>query len=209
MNFPIFAIVIIFVIWLSYEIFKHRRLEEKVADDFWKKEALANSTRKKSLDQLHYIHIPIDTLPIYTMSDNFSIQECIGTIKTLSDKKIVNLTGISNTDLKLEYGAANITVLSEYDHNFTLLVRTLYTWGKMLYESNYMEEAKQVLEFGISCRTDISSHYKILANIYIKEYHPEKIDDLIAVAQSLNSAMKNSILAALNDAKNINDILPT
>ena len=45
-------------------------------------------------------------------------------ILTLKDLPIVNFTGISNTELKLRYGAPNIDLLTQYDQNYTLLVRT-------------------------------------------------------------------------------------
>ena len=35
-------------------------------------------------------------------------------------------------DLKLEYGTANINDLSQYDQNYTLLVRTLQKWAEAL-----------------------------------------------------------------------------
>ena len=41
------------------------------------------------------------------------LAECLSELQDLSDAKIVNLTGYTNTDLKLKYGTANITILSD------------------------------------------------------------------------------------------------
>ena len=84
-------------------------------DDFWEKELAANRTKRKPLDDLNYIQIPLDTFPMSVLSDNPVILECHEILTELSTEKIVNLTGISNTDLKLQYGAPNIKILSAYD----------------------------------------------------------------------------------------------
>ena len=38
-----------------------------------------------------------------------------GLIEALKEKKILNLSGFTNTDLKLEYGVGNLTDLTDYD----------------------------------------------------------------------------------------------
>ena len=64
MKMPFFASFIIFLIWLSYEISKSRRIGEKAQDAYWERENAANNTRRKSLDNLRYIVIPFDSLPM-------------------------------------------------------------------------------------------------------------------------------------------------
>ena len=200
MKFPFFASFIVFCVWLGYELHKHRNIEKKSTDAFWEKERMANSTRRKSLDGLCYITIPPDILSMRFQTDDTVIEECIDTLNELSKEPIVNLTGISNTDLKLQYGAPNISLLTAYDQRYTILARTLQNLGKALYADNYREEAKTVLEFAISTRTDISSTYKLLTTIYKEQKTPEKIASLIPVAESLNSSLKNSIIRMLEES---------
>jgi len=54
-------LVLIFIIWLRYELKKSTHNE----DAFWETEAKANKTRKKPLDSLYYITIPTDSLPFF------------------------------------------------------------------------------------------------------------------------------------------------
>lgn len=197
MRFPFFASFIVFCIWLGYEIHKHRNMDAKASEEFWAKEAAANNTRRKSLDNLDYIRIPFDDLPMNILPDHSVIKECQDTLKGLSSEPVVNLTGISNTDLKLQYGAPNIELLSQYDQRYTLLARTLQTWAKALYEEGYPDDAESVLEFAIQTRTDISSSYKLLASIYQSKGQSDKIRALIPVAEELNSPLKNSIVKTL------------
>jgi len=165
-------------------------------EQFWEKETESNHVRKKDISNLDYIKIPMDTLPI-TETTDATLLSIHKTITDLSKKSILNLTGLSNTELKLRYGVANLTFLSECDANFTLLARTLYKWGSYLYQKGNIEDALKVLEFGITCKTDVGKHYHLLATIYKNMNNSNKITQLIEVAQSLSSLSKDSILKDL------------
>ncbi|MDD3205078.1 MAG: hypothetical protein PHS74_04985 [Lachnospiraceae bacterium] len=199
MKLPFFASFIVFVVWLTYELKKHQRINQKAKDSFWEIEAKANSTRRKSLEKLSYITIPFEHLPMDLLTEDTTIQDIHKTLDTLKTKQIVNLTGFTNTQLKLEYGAPNINLLTEYDQNYTSLARTLQTWADYLYKKEYIAEAKTVLEFAVSTKTDVSKTYKLLADIYFTEGNFQKIEELITVASTLNSAMKNSIVRTLKE----------
>lgn len=199
MKFPVFASFIIFCVWLGYELHKRRNLDEKSNESFWEREAAANRTRRKSLDGLNYIQIPFETLPMDILPQDPVIAECHETLHTLSENPIVNFTGISNTDLKLQYGAPNIDLLSRYDQSYTVLVRTLQKWGESLYQNGYTEAACQVLEFAVSTRTDVSATYRLLSAIYLENHQAGKISELIPVAESLNSSLSGYIAGMLKE----------
>lgn len=199
MKFPFFASFIVFCIWLGYELHKQRNKEAKMDQNFWEKESEANNTRRKSLDHLDYIKIPFESLPMDTLADDPVISECHETLKSLSDSPIVNFTGISNTDLKLMYGAPNIDLLTRYDQNYTILVRTLQKMAQVLYDRGYLNEACLVLEFAVSTHTDVSASYKLLASIYQQNRQSEKIAGLIPIAESLNTSLSGRIVAMLKE----------
>ena len=179
-----------------------RKTEER-EEAFWEREQRSNEVRKKSLDSLEYIHIPIDLLPFGTAEEDEYLQECENEVLALKDEKIVNLTGIPNTDLKLEYGTANITVLSQYDQNYTVLVCALQKWGQALYDRGRYEDAAKVLEFAARTRSDITATYRTLADLYrtklgLNESEiQKKIDGLIPIAKNLNALSRNTILKIL------------
>ena len=175
MKFPFFASFIVFCIWLGYEIHKHKNMEARQEQEFWDREAAANSTRRKPLDDLDYIQIPFDSLPMGILADDPVMAEYHETLRILAESPIVNFTGISNTDLKLMYGAPNIDLLSRYDQSYTTLVRTLQSWGDRLYESGYVDEACRVLEFAVETRTD--SHRRRAEHQPFRKYciHAERL----------------------------------
>ena len=189
--------LIVFCGLIAYENKKHIRMENKFKQDFWEREEKANNVRKKPLDNLPYITLPFEKLPMDTLQEDETVSECHRQLSALSSQKIVNLTGYTNTDLKLEYGTANITLLSEYDQNYTLLVRTLQEWAEALYKQNFTSEALQVLEFAVSTGTDVSHSYYLLADLYDAMGIPEKKASLILAAGELRTSIKNTIVRTL------------
>ena len=200
MNLVFLASFILFILILSMILSKKSKESKKAEALFWERERMADSVRRKPLDNLDYIKIPLDNLPLNVMEENPAVRECVDTLKTLSTQPIVNLTGYSNTDLKLEYGTANITVLSDYDENYTVLVRTLQKWADLLWDSGFTSQAASIMEFAISTKTDISHTYYRLAKYYSENGQRDKISFLIETAQSLHSANSKAIVRTLQES---------
>ncbi len=207
MRMPIFTSFILIVLLTQFAIRRSNHREQSKEEDFWNKELEANSTRRKSLDGLNYIKIPANKLPWGSLPEDDEVIFCEKTITNLMEQKIVNLTGFTNPELKLEYAAPNTTELTAYDQNYTTLVTNLQTWGQHLYNAALYEEALMVLEFAASTRTDVSATYKLLCDMYqtklglSKEMMDKKIEALIPIAESLKSLSRDSILNYLNSFK--------
>ena len=208
MKFPFLASFILLCIVMNLLMRRTSRKAEEKEASFWEKELEANNVRKKSLENLEYIHIPFDLLPFGTAGDDPSLQSAEDELTALKDEKIVNLTGISNTDLKLEYGTANITPLSQYDQNYTALVCSLQKWGQALYDLGRFEDAAKVLEFAVKTRSDITATYRVLIDLYKtklglnEDEIKKKLDALIPIAKNLNSLSRQTILKMLPQEEN-------
>lgn len=176
---------------------KQTRHQNNAEDSFLEKEQKANLTRRKDISGLPYITIPLDKFPI-GICENDSIQEYESTLQTLSDKKILNLGVKTNTELKLEYGLANLNILTEYEQNFNTLCQTLLSYAAALIQEEQNAAAQTVLEYGIEIGSDMSQNFLLLADLYRTNGTPERIRELIEKADQLDSLMKNSILDKLN-----------
>ena len=199
MKMPVLTSVVIFVILLFWFIKRSAKKSRDEIEAFVNRENKANSTRKQPIDGLPYIKIPEELFSI-KYSDSAKMQEVMRSLNFLKDKKILNLTGISNTDLKLQYGAANLPELSECDERYTLLVRSLQSFAECLSENGSEQEAIRILEFSISTGSDILGSYTLLAGLYEKAGTPEKINTLKEKAVSLNSLTAPSIMRMLEKA---------
>ena len=200
MNFVINASALIFAAMVFLYVFMSKKKEGSAEEDFWAREQAANNTRRKSLDDLDYIRLPIDEFPMTLLQDVPKAEDYKQIIRSLNELPIVNFTGITNTELKLRYGAPNINLLISYDQNYTLLVRTLQQWAQTLYDAGHMDEARQMLEFSVSTGTDVSATYRLLCQIYKEQGTPEKIGSLYPIAEVLNSAMQKTIVRILQEA---------
>ncbi len=189
---------VIFGLWLCYELKKDKRHTDQNNAEFWAREAAANNTRRVNPDTLPYIQVPLENFPLGKYDDEDLRQQEL-TLQELSQKKILNLTGMTSTQLKETYGPANLPLLDECDMNFTELAKTVYRYGLRLHELGKEDDAVTVLEYGISILTDISGNYKLLASLYFSRGENEKISALKTSGEKLNSLMKASILASLEE----------
>ena len=130
-----------------------------IRDDFFEKERRSNAVRKKDISKLDYISIPLDKIPVQLES---SIEN---TIYALAEKPMLNFVGISNTDLKLQYGTANLDILTEYENNFLEFVALLPDYATELVEAGQKESAIMLLEFAVSVNADSRKIDNLLASL--------------------------------------------
>ena len=169
---------------------------------FRERERRANNTLKQPLDDLPFVKVPLEDIPMPEPAVNERCASLISEIKRLAELKIVNLTGISNTDLKLTYGAPNLPILTEYDQNFTSLTKNIFDLGCEYKNAGFEDEAIATLNAGIKVGTDISGNYTILAEIYAEKGQYVEIQRLINCADNIRSLTKNS---TINKLQNILD----
>lgn len=196
--YPIFTVFVIFALFTFVFMNRTSNNFSKEKEAFLEKEREANSVRKMPITDLDYISVDLSKLPNIETEDEY-INERLHTLQVLSeeDTKIVNLSQYTNTELKMKYGVANLTLLTEYDQNFTNLCRCLYELGKRFYELGDLEAAKSYLEYGIACGTDLKLHYTLLADIYEQNIQYKDIVALIKKAETINSALKSSLIRDL------------
>ncbi|MDE6913170.1 MAG: hypothetical protein K2P35_05690 [Lachnospiraceae bacterium] len=199
MNFLIITSFLAFSIVFFFARKRAGRIEAAREQEFWDREKRANFTRRKSLDGLNYITIPEELLNMEPSATTEKLNACIRDLNDLSEYQIVNLTGYTNTDLKLEYGTANITILSDFDLHYTNLVTLLQKLAELLHESGEDTLAIATLEFAVSTGTDVSKSYYLLADLYQEAGTPEKIADLIDQARNINTMVRDTIVQRLTE----------
>lgn len=196
MIFPFFASFIVFCLFVTFTVKKQTADHEKKEADFWEAEQKANLARRKPLDNLHFIHIPFEKLPVPEISsensDDFS--KAYDTLKTLDEAGIVDLSSKSNTELKMEYGVANLDTLIQYDQNFSDTLIGLDLIAHILYQDGFPSEACEYLEYAVSLRSDISTTYELLVSIYRSQHMERKIENLLPLVSELKSLQKDKII---------------
>ncbi len=196
---PLFTTIVI----IAGFIFVFMKItSEKPGDgirSFREKERRADSTLKQPLDNLPFIQVPLDSIPSPEPAVNEKCAALLNELNTLAGKKIVNLTGISNTDLKLTYGAPNLPILTEYDQNFTSLCMNLHELGCEYKLTGHEDEAIATFNAAISVGTDISGTYTTLAEMYAEKGLYVEIQRLINCADNIRSLTRTSTIKKLQN----------
>ena len=205
MFMPVLASCFILVIAIAVAGKKGENSIKEKLEKFQERERAANEVRRQPIDDLEYLVIPEKFFGYPSDENSHDASEARRILENLRSEKIVNLTGISNTDLKLRYGAANLPDLMRFDQNYTSLVRALQMYASYLSEAGHENEAVALLEYAIGSRSDVSASYKLLGELYVKSGQKAKLEALIENAQELDSPMKGSIVKKLEELKSSQD----
>ena len=166
---------------------------------FRERELRADSTLKQPLDNLPFIQVPLDSIPSPEPAINEKCAALLAELNALAGKKIVNLTGISNTDLKLTYGAPNLPILTEYDQNFTSLCMDLHELGCEYKLTGHEDEAITTFNVAVNVGTDISGTDTTLAEMYAEKGLYVEIQRLINCADNIRSLTRTSTIKKLQN----------
>lgn len=185
---PFLTIFIVFCILLTYHIKKNDGAQQQMMDNFLEKERKSNTVRKKDLSTLDYVHLPLEKISVqlHTTTEE--------QLFALAELPMVNLGGISNTDLKLTYGTANLDILSQYDIHFTDMIALLPVYAKELQDAGQEQTALELLEFAITCNADSRKIYQMLTDIYKENGNSEKLHWLKEKAEHITSDMTKQVV---------------
>lgn len=201
---PVFFICfIVFIIWFRVKMRKSNSSVSEESDAFWARENQANFARTRDISSLDYLTVAEGELP-FSDSDALTDEreaELEKLVRETSVRKMLNLSAYTNTDLKEQYGVANLEELSNCDQNFLLFIRSLANWGTYLYEKEDYARSKQIMEYSRTVGSDISSVYTTLGNIYAREGNMDKVDELIAEVEQSEFSLKASMIKQLKLCK--------
>lgn len=192
----IFICFIVFILWFRVKSKQADKISDNPKEEFLKREHEANFTRKKDISGLDYLVVPENALPFSETADDEEAR-LQDNIKNIMSRKILNLSDMTNTEIKLEYGHANLDILSEYDQNFSMLLKGLDKWGNYLFKHGDKTRSLQVLEYAVSIGSDITTTYTTLAEIYMEDDSPVKLQSLVDKVKDSNFFMKDTILSKI------------
>lgn len=177
---------------VSRNVSRFKRSHGQSHEEFLEQESKANSVRKADISALPYIEIPLDELPLDSLSA-CGFAPLAEELRALASLKILNLSMYTNTELKLMYGPANLAALSDCDDAYTSLIILLNKIGASLLEAGRPEDAERFLSFAISIGSDITTSYTMLATLYAEKHDTDRINQLIRSAASITSLSSRTI----------------
>ena len=206
--FPFLAGFLAFVIFLAIRFAYLNKKQETAMEDFWQREEAAKHVPKVDLSTISYIEIPMDRFPIgkYDDDETAAIEDALFALKK---KRIININGMTNTEVKLKYGTDNLEALSDMEEAYNELTVLLVDYAKSLMEHGDHEGACAVLEFGVDTGTDVSANYELLGDCYKALDRPRDIETLKQTVLDRHLLLESKILFYLDELLGRNAAIET
>lgn len=196
MGFPVvFFMFCIFSGLFYYHIKRTSRLERLQRDRFWSQEEASLIVRKKELQSEDFQYPDLSRLKLD--SSHPEIQPLIEKIKALSKREMMSFPDLSNTELRLRFGTANQSIISQNEENYHSYLRHLASYGKIMLEFDDVEEALYAYEECIRMKSDFSDHFVELGKLYLLLGKVEDFKSLTEKAGSVTTLNKDIILNRL------------
>ena len=186
------AFLIIFMFVKSQFI---RKNQEMVISRFIDAEDEANAVRRKDISPELFYTPNLSVLPQLPEGDPHQVA------RTARRKMIHFSEPVSNLDLKMQYGSAQMETLAEYEENFNEYMRALTAWASTLMVSGETGDALDILEYTFGLGIEFRSAYRLAADIHFKDRNVNKLIYLLGVAEKnhfRDPAMQHSVLEYIN-----------
>lgn len=135
----------------------------------------AQFARLVKLPNEFFIQVDIS---LYPKIEDKDCMEYYQTLVRYASRKMVNLQGKTNLELKQTYGAQTLEAISDYERNYYEFLSSAIGYAQILYEKDYLAEARQTLEACIDYHCDISKCYELLIDIYKNQSDEEALNHL-------------------------------
>jgi len=176
---------------------------KRTIEEITEKEIKANLTRRREIEKEFFITPNKDILPIReydNIPENKKIIKAQNTVIKKSTLTMIKFDNqISNTDLKLKYGFANLDTITMYEEHYNSYIQALASWAELLYERNNIIDAEIILSEAVNLKCDLSKVYILLIDIYIKTNNTEKLQNLIKTVENSNIYLKSKITNYYNN----------
>lgn len=170
----------IIILGLTFKNLLKVNTSKQSLTEFLEEEHSAQFVKSKCIDAQDFIHINFDLIP------KVNRQECqllYQDILSYGQKSMLNLKEQSNLDLKKKYGAKSIEQIASYERNYFECMNLLVQYARLLFELDYILEAKHILELCIQYDCDLSKAYLLLIQIYKSENNEEALFSLKPIIQ--------------------------
>lgn len=139
------------------------------------KEHASQFVRNKVLPDHFFIKVNFKDFPNVLDDD---CQKIYLLLLRSSKLPMLNLKTTSNLELKTIYGPQIIALISNYERNYFEFMDILFKYSNILYEKEYIEEARITLEQCILYHCDLSKCYLLLIKIYKAQHNHTALNQL-------------------------------
>jgi len=185
--------------WTTHK-FKNRN---RLMDEFLEDEHEANTARRRAVEPEHFFTADTDKLPLSKNAEGDLLAKQEQVLKQANLKMVRFPKKMTNLELKQSYGRTNLEIITGYEENYNLYVRSLVNWAEALLENGSTAEAIAVLETTVDLGSDFRKTYMHLADYYGKKSQPDDLNRLIGRAAEIfeDEGIKQQLLQYIMDKK--------
>ena len=181
-------------------IIKKSKGSARSNENYLREEEMANFSRKKEIPENLFINAGIELLPMREFEDTEEFKRINKSqayvIKRSTFKMIRLKTPMTNRELKIKFGYANLENIIAYEDNFVRYIFALCDWAETLLEMGEKEDAISILEFAVDMIPEQSKPYTLLIDAYGES---KCKSELLNLKDKFNSNCKPLLQDVLND----------
>ena len=192
MTLLVLSVVAVFAVFIASG--KHAKKKEEMKQRFLATEEAANSVRKKDIDPALFYTADLSALPAIPEGDPHQVQRCAKRVMIRFEKPLTNV------ELKMQYGLAQMDFIAEYEENFNAYLKALTNWATEAPDT----DALKILQLAISLGSEYRDTYKTAADIYSRQGDKYGLDALLAHAEKnhfSDPSIRKQILEYINRKK--------
>lgn len=192
-----FILFLTFVLIWVYHSHKGQKKYQAEKEAFWQQEEASLLVRKKEIPADLYFRPKINQLlfPCLDLSPDkmTKYNKLKDQIQASAPLPMVCFSDLSNAEIRLQFGTANQTFISQAEENYWAFLGFLYEYALFM-AASHPDQAVLALEEAIRLKSDISHHFILLADLYAGRSNVSALENLLVLAQSLKSSSKSKIL---------------
>ncbi|MCL1877312.1 MAG: hypothetical protein FWF80_00475 [Defluviitaleaceae bacterium] len=176
---------------------RHSKKQEEVKQRFLEEEEAANAVRKKDIDPKLYYTPDLTAFPPLPPGDPHQVERS-------AKRTMIRLPRpLTNLELKMQYGLAQMDIIAQYEENFNEYLKSLTMWGASIAKEN-PSDAVTILETVVSYGGEFRDAYKTAADIYVAQGDGKKLDALFARTEEnhfTDPSIKRQLLDYISSAR--------
>ena len=168
-------------------------------DEAFEEDRLANSSRKKDIGDEFFVKPDIKKLPFSEYDvpgrDAEAASRAAAEVEKLAKLPMIKFSReLSNNEIKMMFGAANLEGVTGYEENYSDFTLAMIRWAEALINMGEYADAALVLEETVRMGSDFSKSYTLLADAYLRTGGREALRELFKKVTDEDFMRENRML---------------
>lgn len=196
------VLVLVAVLLITIVSSYHQGNDKRKVKEYLKQENQTYIKPKSALNDIKFIDVNFNDINFNAKDDN--AKEEINKLLAFKDLKIASFKGMTNNDLKKEYGTNNFDDVLEYQNNYEELLNQLRVTSEVLIKDEDEKSAMKLLNYAVDLGDDVTKSYTMLADLYAKNKLRKEMYHLVDTVRSNKNLSQQKIMSYISKLEKAN-----